>query len=143
MNWTIGPANSAHAGALAEIHRAAFPPPEAWGTDAISLQLAMPGAFGLVAPRGGMLLGRVAADEAEVLTLAVLPEMRRAGLGRALLLGAMAEARHRGAASMVLEVAVDNVAARGLYAGTGFTPVGRRRCYYADGGDALVLRAVL
>lgn len=143
MSWSIAPALPAQAEALAAIHRAAFPPREAWGPDAIGLQLVMPGAFGLLEPQGGMLLARVAADEAEVLTLAVLPALRHQGLGRALLLGATAEARRRGALSMALEVAVDKVPARGLYASAGFTAVGRRRRYYADGADALVLRATL
>ena len=49
----------AHAAALAAIHAAAFPPTEAWGEDAIGLQLALPGSFGLIDERGGMLLGRV------------------------------------------------------------------------------------
>jgi ribosomal-protein-alanine N-acetyltransferase len=41
---------------------------------------------------------------------------------------------------MFLEVAEANAAARALYAAAGFAEVGRRRRYYADGGDALVLR---
>jgi len=72
-------ATVAHATALAAIHAVGFPPREAWGEDAIGLQLALPGAFGLIDDRGGMLLGRVAADEAEVLTLAVAPAVRRNG----------------------------------------------------------------
>jgi len=143
MNWAVLPATPAHAAALAAIHAAAFPPREAWGRDAIALQLALPGVFGLVEQQGGMILARVAADEAEILTLAVLPAMRRRGLGRALLLLAMAEARRRGAASLALEVAADNRAGRALYEQAGFVRVGHRRRYYADGSDALVLRARL
>ena len=143
MSWSIAPASRAQAEVLAAIHHAVFPPREAWGVDAIALQLAMPGAFGFIEAQGGMLVARVAADESEILTLAVLAGLRRLGLGRALLLAAMAEARRRGAAGMALEVAVDNTAAQGLYAGAGFAPVGRRRRYYADGSDALVLRAAL
>ncbi len=143
MTWSVEAAHASQAEALSAIHRAAFPPREVWGGDAIALQLVMPGTFGLVEVRGGMLLARVAADEAEVLTLAVLPALRRQGLGRALLQAAMAEARRRGAAAMTLEVAVDNVPARDLYQRAGFTQVGRRRRYYASGADALVLRAAL
>lgn len=143
MSRSLGPATPAQAEALAAIHRTAFPPREAWGSDAIALQLVMPGSFGVAEPRGGMLLARVAADEAEVLTLAVLPERRRQGLGRALLDAAMAEARRRGAVRLTLEVAVDNVAARRLYDSVGFVQVGRRSRYYADGGDALVLQVAL
>ncbi|HET8995878.1 MAG TPA: ribosomal-protein-alanine acetyltransferase, partial [Acetobacteraceae bacterium] len=54
-----------------------------------------------------------------------------------------AEAHHRGAATLTLEVAVDNAAARRLYESTGFTQVGRRKRYYADGSDALVLQVAL
>ena len=143
MSWSVLPATAAHAAALAAIHRAAFPPREAWGPDAIALQLALPGVFGLVEQQGGMLLARTAADEAEVLTLAVLPAVRRRGLGRALLLLAMAEARRRGAATMALEVAATNRAGQALYEQAGFAPVGHRRRYYADGSDALVLRVSL
>ena len=49
----------------------------------------------------------------------------------------------RGAATMFLEVSTRNEAARTLYARAGFTEVGRRARYYADGSDALVLRAAL
>jgi len=143
MSWSVTAATPMQAELLAAIHRTGFPPREAWSSDAIALQLVMPGTFGLVEHQGGMLLARLAADEAEVLTLAVLPELRDQGLGRALLQAAMAEARRRGAVSMTLEVAVNNVAARGLYDSAGFTQVGRRKRYYADGADALVLRAAL
>jgi [ribosomal protein S18]-alanine N-acetyltransferase len=143
MSWSVLPAAPAQAEALAAVHRAVFPPREAWGPDAIALQLALPGVFGLAEEQGGMLLARTAADEAEILTLAVLPALRRRGLGRALLLLAMAEARRRGATTMALEVAADNVAGQALYKQAGFMPVGRRRRYYADGADALVLRASL
>jgi len=143
MSWAIVPAGPAESELLAAIHHAVFPPREAWSVDAMALQLALPGSFGLLEPQGGLLLARVAADEAEVLTLAVLPGLRRQGLGRALLQASMAEAHRRGAAALLLEVAVDNAAARRLYDGAGFTPVGRRKRYYADGSDALVLRAAL
>jgi ribosomal-protein-alanine N-acetyltransferase len=86
-------------------------------------------------------LARVAADEAEILTLAVTLGARRSGMGRRLLLAAMAEAATRGAASMVLEVATGNVAALGLYRSVGFSPVGHRRAYYAGGADAVIMRA--
>jgi ribosomal-protein-alanine N-acetyltransferase len=133
------PALIADAPALAALHAAAFPPAERWGADAIRLMLEMQGAFGLVL-RDGFVLARVAAEEAEILTLAVLPASRRRGRGGALLSGAMAEAASLGAATMFLEVSERNEAARALYAAAGFTPAGRRRRYYADGTDALVLR---
>jgi ribosomal-protein-alanine N-acetyltransferase len=57
-----------------------------------------------------------------------------------LLAGAMAQAASLGATAMFLEVSERNEAARALYAAAGFVPAGRRRRYYADGTDALVLR---
>lgn len=143
MTAALRRATMAHVAPLAAIHAAAFPACEAWGEDAIALQLAMPGVFGLLHPRGGMILARVTADEAEVLTLAVTPDVRRQGVAGALLAGAMAAAREQAARTMVLEVAVGNTAARALYERAGFVEAGRRPRYYADGGDALILRAHL
>lgn len=133
-------ATTADAPALAALHAAAFPPAQAWGANAIALLLAMPGAFGVWRDGAGLVLARMAATEAEILTIAVAPETRRRGHGAALLGEATAVARARGAAAMFLEVAADNAAALALYAREGFVEVGRRRRYYADGADALVLR---
>jgi len=136
----IRPASQPYVPALAAIHAAAFPPNEAWGEEAISLQLALPGAFGFVDERGGMLLGRVTLDEAEILTLAVAPHARRQGIARALLEAARKEMVLRGARTIFLEVAEGNVAARTLYCRFGFLEVGRRHRYYPNLADALVLR---
>jgi [ribosomal protein S18]-alanine N-acetyltransferase len=129
-----------HAAAMAAIHAAAFPPGERWGADAMALQLGQPGAFGFIDPAGALLLGRVAADEAEILTLAVAPAVRRQGRAASLLRGAVAHVRGIGARALFLEVGTGNEAARALYARAGFVEVGRRARYYADGSDALVLR---
>ncbi|HUB16264.1 MAG TPA: ribosomal protein S18-alanine N-acetyltransferase [Acetobacteraceae bacterium] len=136
-------ASRAQVPVMAAIHAAAFPPREAWHEDAFALQLVMPGVFGLVHPSGGLLLARVTMDEAEILTLAVAPEVQRQGIGRALLTAGMTLAREQDARSMMLEVAVDNKAAQALYRQAGFVEAGRRPRYYADGGDALILRAPL
>jgi ribosomal-protein-alanine N-acetyltransferase len=143
MSGTIQPATLAHAVILAAIHASAFPPAEAWGADAILPQLALAGVFGLLDWRGGMLLARVAAEDAEVLTLAVEPGARRQGIARTLLLAAITEARARGATALFLEVATTNVAARELYRQAGLSEVAKRRRYYADGSDAIVLRMKL
>jgi ribosomal-protein-alanine N-acetyltransferase len=88
-------------------------------------------------------LARVAAGEAEILTLAVVPGARRRGLGAALMQAALARAAEAGAREMFLEVAEGNEAARRLYGALGFAGVGRRPRYYSDGRDALVLRRSL
>ena len=128
---------------MAEIHRAAFTPAESWSRDVMVLQLELPATFGFVHSLGGMILARVAADESEILTLAVAPSRRRLGIGSALLAAAMERAASMGAATMFLEVAVSNHAARALYSADGFAEAGLRRQYYSDGTDALILRSTL
>lgn len=95
----------------------------------------------------GFALYRVAADEAELLTVSVVPEARRAGLGRALLAASEEGARRAGAVRLFLEVGAANAPARALYTGAGYREVGRRAGYYRlpDGGrdDALVLGKAL
>ena len=136
---TLIPAIPGHAQVLATIHAAAFPPAEHWDAPAIMAQLSLPGGFGLFDPTGGMVLGRIAADEAEILALAVIPARRRAGLGRALLAAAESHVGAAGGRVVFLEVAESNAAARGLYAAAGYREIGRRSRYYRDGTDALVL----
>ena len=125
---------------MAAIHAASFPANEIWGPDAIALQLGLPGTFGFLQPEGGMVLCRVALDEAELLTLAVAPGKRRRGIGAALLHEAMRRAAGLGAGRIFLEVSPQNEAALKLYTAAGFRRVGLRQRYYADGSDALVLR---
>jgi ribosomal-protein-alanine N-acetyltransferase len=125
---------------MAVIHASAFTGTDAWSRDVFSLQLALPNVIGLLHPSGGFILVRVAADEAEVLTLAVMPSARRGGVGGALLRAATDQVAGMGARMVFLEVSVANVTACRLYARGGFVPAGRRPRYYSDGSDALVLR---
>jgi ribosomal-protein-alanine acetyltransferase len=81
-----------------------------------------------------------AADEAELANLAVAASARGRGVGALLLDAVLAEAAHRGAATVYLEVRESNAAARRLYASRSFAEVGRRRRYYHNPAeDALVL----
>jgi ribosomal-protein-alanine N-acetyltransferase len=125
---------------MAAVHEAAFPN-DPWDEEAFGEMLAQPGVVGFIDERGGVVLLRVVADEAEILTIGVTA--RRRGIGRALLAAGMAAAREAGAKAMFLEVAAENVAALGLYEAAGFAAVGRRPAYYHDGGDAVVLRVWL
>jgi len=133
------PATEADAPALAELHVSSFA--NGWTEEAIRQLLASPGTFGFCA-ENGFVLARVAAGEAEILTIAVRPSARRAGLGRRLVTAAAEQAARKGAQAMFLEVVTANAPARGLYEGLGFAEVGRRKAYF-DGQDALVLKAGL
>jgi ribosomal-protein-alanine N-acetyltransferase len=90
----------------------------------------------------GFALGRCAADEAELLTLATDPDQRRKGIAKAALAAFEAEAARRGATRAFLEVAEDNQAARALYMGTGYCEIARREAYYERPG-ALSVAAIL
>ena len=131
------------AAVLAAIHAACFGPGAAWSAADFTTQLTLPGVFGRLDPAGGLVLARVTGEEAEILTLGVVPEARRGGRGRALLAAALAEAAARGARAMFLEAAAANREALGLYAAAGFVAVGRRARYYAGGVDAVVMRCAL
>ncbi len=140
----LRPVGTEAAALLAALHGAAFPSGEAWSVDAIALMLGQAGATAILAVEAeepvGFGLARVAADEAELLTLAVLPHVRRRGCARALLAGLAADCAARGAAALFIDVSEANAPARALYEAVGARVVGRRPRYYGDGADALVLR---
>lgn len=131
---------------LAAMHALCFPA-DPWNSEAMAGILATPGMRGLLGTRQGpeaLALVRFAADEAEILTLGVVPSARRLGLGGQILDAVIDLVRRRGSRALFLEVAVDNTAARRLYAGRGFAEVGRRPHYYDRGPgqkqDALILK---
>ncbi len=80
---------------------------------------------------------------ARLYSLAVDPARRGTGLGRALLDRAIAAASERDCALMRLECRCDNAGALRLYAEAGFAAVGRRRGFYQDGTDAVVMEKSL
>ncbi|MDT8343757.1 MAG: GNAT family N-acetyltransferase [Thermohalobaculum sp.] len=136
------PLDAAAAGTAAAILAASFDTAEqAWNAASLTA-LVRDGAILLLAPEGCALI-RVAADEAELLSIAVRPCDRGHGLGARLLAAAEHAADAAGAARMILEVAAGNAAARALYARAGYAERARRRGYYRhpDGSreDALVL----
>jgi ribosomal-protein-alanine N-acetyltransferase len=92
----------------------------------------------------GYVVALSAADEGEILNLAVAPGGRRHGTGRALVIAVLASLLELGVRNVYLEVRDSNVAARALYAGHGFGEVGRRTRYYRRPvEDAIILRAAI
>jgi len=129
--------------ALAAIHARAFAGQgRAWSAAEFADLLAGPGAF-VAGEAHAFALGRVVAGEAELLTIATDPVCRRAGHARACLGAFENAARARWAETIFLEVAEDNAAALGLYAGAGFAQIARRKGYYVGGRDAIVMRKAL
>lgn len=84
-------------------------------------------------PAAGFAMSRGAADEEELLLIAVRPEYRGRGIGSALLALFIERARGRGANRLFLEMREGNPAEK-LYRDHGFRAVGRRRDYYNSGG---------
>lgn len=135
---------------LAAIHAQAFAGGEVWDPGALRAVMAMPGTLTLRAALApglgrddtaacGFIIVRQAGDEAEILTLAVRPVGRRRGVASALVSAACARLSGMGVVEVYLEVSDRNDAARALYEKTNFHPCGRRKKYYADGADALVM----
>src|SRR5882672_10355536 len=123
----------------------------AWTRQDLAELVASPGVAGLLLQvdghDAGLALCRVAADEAELLTIAVRPAHRRKGLARRLLAAVIDHVRNAGAQALFLDVGVDNPAARSLYEAQGFCAVGERRAYYQRGqgvaADGIIMRLTL
>ncbi len=94
------------------------------------------------------IMSRLAADEAEILSVAVSPKARGKGLAGELLRHHLSRVAARGATRMFLEVGEDNAPALRLYRNAGFREVGKRAGYYPRGAgesavSALILRREL
>jgi ribosomal-protein-alanine acetyltransferase len=97
---------------------------------------AIAGYAGLLAPAGS--------GQADIQTIAVAPDARRHGLGRALVVALLDEARAREATEVFLEVRADNPNAQALYSSLGFEQIAvRPRYYQPDGVDAHIMRLAL
>jgi tRNA threonylcarbamoyl adenosine modification protein YeaZ len=134
-------ANADDVSALADIHAASF----AMGWTAMDLgsSLAIPGAAAVVVELSGTIYGFVqfqwVAGEAEINTICVQPNYRRQHFGRDLMLGLIRQLEAMNTTKLFLEVAENNVAARGLYESFGFQVNGVRKGYYADGQNAVTM----
>jgi ribosomal-protein-alanine N-acetyltransferase len=124
----LRPAGPADLPALVEIEQAAFAG-ESWSEATIRQELAGPSRYYVVAERDATVVGYAGAslgDDADILTVSVLPAYRRFGIGRLLVLDLVEAARRARARAILLEVREDNHPAIGLYASLGFEPIARR-----------------
>lgn len=87
----------------------------------------------------GYALGRVVADEAELLKICVLSEYRKQGIAEKMLGKLLEKMREKGAAACFLEVRSKNAPAISLYQKLGFEKIALRRNYYPD-DDAVVMK---
>jgi ribosomal-protein-alanine N-acetyltransferase len=147
----IRPLRPEKAEACARLHASGFAHP--WSTEEVAALIANSSTLAAAAldPVNGRLRGfilsRLAADEAEILTIAVETAWRGRGVGRALLTENVRQAANAGAKAIFLEVDKANAPALALYERLGFVKVGERAGYYrrADGmrAAAAIMRKAL
>ncbi len=142
---TIRQVTETEADTLTKIHEECFP--RYWNRQAFTDFFAVKDTFALLVEDGGkaiaMMVYRVAFDQADVLTLAVVPAFRRRGIAKMLVEKTLESCKALGAKKLFLEVEDGNIAALKLYENAGFKNISRRKLYYQqlDGSftDALVM----
>jgi len=140
------PANLRDAPAFARLHKASFH--RGWDTGEFEQLLADRSVLAHRLRQGrtivGFILSRMAADEAEILSVAIAPDQRGRGLSRGLVQTHLGYLAGLGIRTVFLEVEENNGPARALYARAGFQIVGRRERYYKDDSgvqlNAIVMR---
>lgn len=130
------------AAAVEVVERACFPVP--WSRESFWREAANKYTCYRLALAGDEIIGYggcwLSFGDAEVTNIALAPEWRGRGLGRALMEDLIRAAMARGATAMTLEVRPSNAPALALYARYGFQPAGRRPHYYSDNGeDAIIM----
>lgn len=139
---TISEARPSDAAAIAALHKASFQ--RGWGEDEVYRLLVETNVMANRTMSGGTMVGfilsRLAAGEAEILSIVIAPAQRGRGYARPLLDLHLRRLAGLGVRSIFLEVDEHNATARALYRRAGFYDVGRRQSYYQTGASALVLR---
>ncbi len=139
---TFSEARPPDAASIAALHKASFQ--RGWGEDEVYRLLVDNTVVAHRSMSGhtmtGFILSRMAAGEAEILSIAVAPRQRGRRLARPLLDLHLRRLAGLGARAVFLEVDEHNAPARALYRRAGFYDVGKRKSYYQSGASALVLR---
>ena len=131
--------------AVLAIEADSFPHP--WTKDHFLQELNASHSFPLVAcVADGVIAGYICPmlviDEGHILDVAVSPAYRGLGIGRLLVERALCDCRDAGAEFVSLEVRPSNVGALALYEALGFVETGRRKRYYQDGEDAVMMEYI-
>jgi len=139
---TIRPMTEADLDQVMAVETASYPAP--WSRDHFRSELSSPHAFPLVAEledgtTAGYICPTLVFDEGEILNVTVRSDLRGRGIGRLLLETAVNRFRIRGAAWLYLEVRPSNRVAVALYQNCGFVTKGRRKAYYENGEDAVLM----
>nr|WP_166990205.1 ribosomal protein S18-alanine N-acetyltransferase [Microbacterium chengjingii] len=136
--------------AIMALERLSFAPDD-WSSESMTREIESEHTMYLVAFAGAQLAGAQLAGyagvlapsgstDADIQTIAVAPDHRRAGLGRELMSRLIAHAASARAKAVFLEVRADNPGAQQLYRSLGFGELGVRPRYYRGGIDAVVMK---
>ena len=120
---------------LANLHQKCFPN-KPWSADDFR-DLKNSGCE-IIMSENGFIVYRIAADEAEIITIGVNPDFRRQGIAAAMVGIIEKTLKNQGVKKIFLEVASNNIPAQKLYENSGFVQVGLRPKYY-DGVDAILM----
>ena len=143
-DWTVEPATEADLDDLLAIEQASFTNP--WTRQMFVWEMENTGVSAVHVLRtpewrvAAFCMTWLVLDEVHVNNLAVRPEFRGRGAGRAILMEVFRLGRAQGARRATLEVRKSNAVALALYASLGFEVMGTRRDYYTNPNeDALIL----
>lgn len=148
MSVGIRPATVADLDAIMAVETPTFAPDD-WSREAMLSELRSPHTSYLVARDDTGVIGYAGvlapsgSTDADIQTIAVVPEARRKGTGRALMTTLIGIAASAGSRAVFLEVRADNPGAKALYESLGFAEIAVRPRYYRDGVDAVVMRLEL
>ena len=135
--------NESHVAEVAALEAMCFSEP--WSEKSVASELTNPLSLWLVALEGETVIGYVGSQTvmgwSDMMNVAVHPDHRRLGVGKALIEELIRQLREQGSENLTLEVRTSNENAKALYAGLDFMEVGRRKNYYHNPKeDALILR---
>ena len=139
----IAKMNESHVAEVAALEAMCFSEP--WSEKSVASELTNPLSLWLVALEGENVIGYVGSQTvmgwSDMMNVAVHPDHRRLGVGKALIEELIRQLREQGSENLTLEVRASNENAKALYAGLDFMEVGRRKNYYHNPKeDALILR---
>jgi len=140
---TFHPVTKADLQEVLTLERASFPHP--WSEEHILNEINSPHSFPLLARLedgscAGYICPMLVLDEGQILNLAIQPACRGRGIGRMLLEAALELFREKCATAVYLEVRPTNATAISLYNRCGFVTIGRRKAYYENGEDAILMK---
>ena len=130
---------------LESIHKQCFP--NYWNSLEFADMFLINGTWAIIYANLGLGILRIICDEAEIITIATLPEYRQQGIGKKIVQSIIGLAKEQNVKEVFLEVRESNIVAQKLYLSNGFTIIATRKNYYhnEDGSfeNALIMKKKL